>query len=110
MRSPQTRPNPLPVIRVVVRRDYDIPKAILYVEDMTETGRMVERILQPRPTIPLTPTMLAEVPLDPAREHRPDLFLLDLHMFYLPGEQVIRRLRADETLRHIPFVVLSADA
>jgi CheY-like chemotaxis protein len=110
MRSPQTRPNPLPAIRVVVRRDYDIPKAILYVEDMAENVRLVERILERRPAITLIPAMLAGVALDPAREHRPDLILLDLHLPDLPGEEVIRRLRADETMRHIPVVVLSADA
>jgi signal transduction histidine kinase/ActR/RegA family two-component response regulator len=85
-------------------------KRILYVEDMVENLRLVEQILTRRPTITLIPAMLAGVALDLARQHDPDLVLLDLHLPDMSGEEVMRRLRADETTRHIPVVVLSADA
>ena len=48
--------------------------------------------------------------LDLAREHDPDLVLLDLHLPDMPGEEVLRRLRGDERTAGIPVVVLSADA
>ena len=36
--------------------------------------------------------------------------LLDLHLPDLPGEEVLRRLRADARTAGIPVVVVSADA
>lgn len=106
-------PAPVEQVRrdpVVARRDYGTARTILYVEDMVENVRLVERILERRPGVTLIPAMLAGVALDLAREHQPDLVLLDLHLPDLPGEEVMRRLRADEATLHIPVVVLSADA
>jgi CheY-like chemotaxis protein len=45
-----------------------------------------------------------------AREHRPDLVLLDLHLPDIQGDEVLRRLRADPRTAEIPVVVVSADA
>ena len=45
-----------------------------------------------------------------ARQFRPDLILLDLHLPDIRGDEVLRRLRADEATREIPVVMLSADA
>jgi CheY-like chemotaxis protein len=45
-----------------------------------------------------------------AREHRPDVVLLDLHLPDVPGDEVLRRLRADTRTASIPIVVVSADA
>ena len=45
-----------------------------------------------------------------AREHRPELILLDLHLPDLAGEQVLRRLRSDARTADLPIVVVSADA
>ncbi|MFC4047463.1 response regulator [Dactylosporangium siamense] len=101
----------LPVDREVLRAPaYDGPKRVLYVEDMVENVRLVEQILTHRPDVTLIPAMLAGVALDLAREHRPDLVLLDLHLPDLPGEEVMRRLHADPATSDVPVVVLSADA
>src|SRR5208283_1726245 len=45
-----------------------------------------------------------------AREHQPDLILLDLHLPDLTGEQVFSLLREEPATRWIPVVILSADA
>ncbi|MGH7416424.1 MAG: response regulator, partial [Candidatus Rokuibacteriota bacterium] len=47
--------------------------------------------------------------LDLAREHRPDLVVLDLHLPDIPGEEVLRALKADPQTRMIPVAVISAD-
>jgi signal transduction histidine kinase/ActR/RegA family two-component response regulator len=95
---------------LTTRRDYTAAKTVLYVEDMVENIRLVEQILKQRPSITLIPAMLAGVALDLARQHHPDLVLLDLHLPDMPGGQVLARLRADPATSDIPVIILSADA
>jgi signal transduction histidine kinase/ActR/RegA family two-component response regulator len=95
---------------LITRRGYPTGKRILYIEDMVENVRLVEQILTHRPAVTLIPAMLAGVALDLAREHRPDLVLLDLHLPDMPGEEVLRRLHTEPSTRDIPVVILSADA
>ncbi len=39
---------------------------------------------------------------------KPDIILLDMMLPTINGLEVLRRLKADETLRHIPVIVISA--
>ncbi len=95
---------------IVSSREYPAGKTVLYAEDMVENFRLVEQILRQRPSITLLPAMLAGVALELARQHRPDMILLDLRLPDMPGEEVLRTLRADPRTRDIPVVILSADA
>ena len=95
---------------IVSSREYATAKTVLYAEDMVENFRLVEQILKQRPSVTLLPAMLAGVALDLARQHVPDMILLDLRLPDMPGEEVLLRLRADARTRDIPVVILSADA
>jgi signal transduction histidine kinase/ActR/RegA family two-component response regulator len=86
------------------------PATLLYVEDNLANLSLVETILESRPQWRTLPALQGELGLELARQHRPDLILLDLHLPDIPGEEVLRRLRADERTAHIPVVVISADA
>ena len=48
--------------------------------------------------------------LDLARQHEPDLILLDLNLPDLHGGEVLARLQQSALTRDIPVVVISADA
>ena len=48
--------------------------------------------------------------LDLAREHQPDLILLDLNLPDMTGDEVLRRLKADPAVQDIPVIMVSADA
>jgi DNA-binding response OmpR family regulator len=49
-----------------------------------------------------------EEALQLARDERPDLAVLDVGMPKLDGLEVTRRLRADESMSHIPIILLTA--
>lgn len=72
--------------------------------------RLIEEILHTRPSVHLLPAMMGTLGLELAREHRPDMILLDLHLPDLRGDKVLAELRADQRTRDIPVVMLTADA
>lgn len=91
-------------------RRYTKARRVLYIEDVVANVRLVTEIFKRRPDITLLSAMSGGLGLDLAREHRPDLVMLDVHLPDIGGEEVLRRLRADPATSHIPVVVLSADA
>jgi signal transduction histidine kinase/ActR/RegA family two-component response regulator len=109
--------EPMAVAQLAIQRDeivrsraYRAPRTVLYVEDMVENLRLVEQILSQRPSVTVLAAMLGGVALDLARQHRPDLILLDLNLPDMTGEAVLAELRASAATCDIPVVILSADA
>ncbi len=82
---------------------------VLYIEDNLSNLHLVDRIMG-RWGVRLISAMRPQLGLDLAAEHHPDLVLLDLHLPDLPGQEVLRRLRAAPATAAIPVVILSADA
>jgi signal transduction histidine kinase/ActR/RegA family two-component response regulator len=85
-------------------------RTVLYIEDNRDNLRLVQRILDHRPGVHLITAMQGSLGTDLARQHRPDLILLDVHLADLDGAQVLDRLGAAPETCSIPVVVLSADA
>jgi len=85
-------------------------RTILYVEDNLSNLTLIEQMLADRPEIKLITAMQGQLGLDLARQHSPDLILLDLHLPDLPGWEVLSRLQRNAATRDIPVVVVSADA
>jgi signal transduction histidine kinase/ActR/RegA family two-component response regulator len=95
---------------LVAERTYDGERSLLYIEDTLANIRLVEEILSSRPSVRVLPAGMGQLGLELARDHQPDLILLDLHLPDLGGEEVLARLREDDRTRDIPVVILSADA
>lgn len=85
-------------------------QSILYIEDNLSNLALIEQMLAEVPGTGLFTTMQGKVGLDLARQKSPDLILLDLHLPDLPGWDVLSQLKANPTTRHIPVVIISADA
>jgi signal transduction histidine kinase/ActR/RegA family two-component response regulator len=83
---------------------------LLYIEDNLPNLRLLERIVSRRPGVTLLSAMQGRRGLELARDHRPDVIILDLHLPDLAGTEVLARLRGDPRTQEIPVVILSADA
>ncbi|HEX4834859.1 MAG TPA: PAS domain S-box protein [bacterium] len=83
---------------------------VLYIEDNLSNLKLIQGLLSLRSEIRLIPAMQGGLGLDLARQHRPDVIFLDLHLPDMPGEELLLRLRATPETRGIPVVVISADA
>jgi len=85
-------------------------RTILYVEDNLSNLTLIKQMLADQPHIKLITAMQGELGIELARQHSPDLILLDLHLPDLPGWEVLSRLQHQKTTREIPVVIISADA
>jgi signal transduction histidine kinase len=86
------------------------PKTVLYVEDNLSNLRLIDRVLAGRPGIKLLSAVRGALGLDLARQHRPDLILLDLNLPDMHGADVLRSLQENPHTASIAVVVISADA
>jgi PAS domain S-box-containing protein len=85
-------------------------RTILYVEDNLSNLTLIEQMLAEETETRLITAMQGQLGLELARQHAPDVILLDLHLPDLPGWEVLSRLKRDESTSDIPVVVISADA
>jgi len=88
----------------------DRTATVLYIEDNPSNTVLVESALSLRPHIRFISAVQGQLGLELAREHRPDLILLDLHLPDMSGESVLTGLKADERTSATPVIVVSADA
>jgi len=86
------------------------PMKVMYVEDNPSNVKLVERVLALRPAISLIVAMQGRQAVGLAKDHLPDLVLLDLHLPDVSGEDVLNELKGDPLTAGIPVVMLSADA
>jgi PAS domain S-box-containing protein len=84
--------------------------SVLYIEDNLANLSLVERILEPRPNIKLITAMQGTIGLELARQHHPDVVLLDLHLPDMHGAEALKQLKNAPETHDIEVVVVSADA
>ncbi len=85
-------------------------RSVLYIEDNLSNLTLVEQLLHKDAGFRLLTAMQGRIGLDLARQHSPDLILLDLHLPDMPGWDVLAELQGSEATRRIPTIIVSADA
>jgi two-component system, cell cycle response regulator DivK len=84
-------------------------KRILVVEDQEDNRRIIRDLLSTR-GYQLIEAQDGEAGVRLAKEHRPDLILMDIQLPVLDGYEATRRIKADPELRAIPIVVVTSYA
>ena len=86
---------------------HQLPANILLVEDVADTREMYAEYLRHCGFSVTTATNGAEA-LDAAREHAPDLILMDASMPGLDGWTATKLLKGDPATRDVPILILTA--
>lgn len=86
------------------------PRKVLQIEDNPANMELTERIFKSIADVQLLGATHGRLGLDLAREHAPDLILLDLHLPDMHGAELLSYIRSDDDLRDTPVIVTSADA
>ena len=106
---------PTAVVSETVRSDRPAAGAptpafrVLLVEPNLSSLELVERVLARRPGIAVLGAMHGRLGLELAREHHPDLVLLELNLPDMPGAALLERLGEDPATAGIPVAVLSSE-
>ena len=85
-------------------------RTLLYVEDNRANMELVRQLIARRSDLRLFGAEDAMRGIALAREHRPDVILLDINLPGINGLQALQILHEDEGTRHIPVLALSANA
>jgi len=83
---------------------------LLYVEDNPANLRLVEEIVKLHLDLELLSATDGNAGVAMAREHLPDVILMDMNLPGISGREAQRRLRQDAATREIPIIALSANA
>jgi signal transduction histidine kinase/CheY-like chemotaxis protein len=84
------------------------PAVRVLVVDDEEIARYLVRQCLPVPAFEIIEAASGEEGLRCVREDPPDVVILDLVLPDLPGQEVLRRLRADPSTREIPVIVVTS--
>jgi len=79
---------------------------VLLVEDDLESLELVEQILRRRPDVEVIAAMHVGLGIELAREHKPDLILLDVALGEPAGATVLTRFLEDRATSVIPIAVI----
>ncbi len=99
--GPDATPDALPSVATL---------RVLHIEDNLANLELVDQVLTRSGFVELLAAMSGSLGIELAREHRPHLILLDLHLPDMSGTDLLDTLQADPRTAGIPVVVVTADA
>jgi signal transduction histidine kinase/ActR/RegA family two-component response regulator len=85
-------------------------RLVLYVEDNPANLALVEEILAARDDLRLLTAPDAQIGLELARTHLPQVILMDLNLPGLSGYDALAQLRRGDATRQIPVIAVTASA
>jgi CheY-like chemotaxis protein len=84
-------------------------RTLLYIDDNTANVRLVDLLLEQRPGVRLVSADSGRLGLELARQHRPDVILLDMYLPDIQGIDFLRTIRQEPLLARTPVIVVSAE-
>jgi CheY-like chemotaxis protein len=85
-------------------------RTLLYVEDNPANLKLIEQLIARRRDIRLLTAREGSLGIQLARDHQPDVILMDINLPGISGIEALKILREDPITAQIPVVALSANA
>jgi len=85
-------------------------RTLLYVEDNPANLKLVEQLIARRPDMRLLSARDGSLGIQLARDHQPEVILMDINLPGISGIDAMKILRHDPVTAHIPVIALSANA
>jgi PAS domain S-box-containing protein len=85
-------------------------RTLLYVEDNPANLKLVEQLIARRPEMRLLTAVNGNIGIEMARNHLPEVILMDINLLGINGIQALKILREDPAMAHIPVLAISANA
>ncbi|MBT4019309.1 MAG: response regulator [Alphaproteobacteria bacterium] len=92
------------------QRDVAMQGIVLYIEDNSANLQLMEKIIIRMDGLTMISAPSAEIGLELAQQHVPNLVLLDINLPGMDGFTALELLKNNEETRHIPVVAVSAAA
>jgi PAS domain S-box-containing protein len=86
------------------------PRTLLYVEDNPANLALVEQLISRRSDLRLLMAIDADIGIELARTHRPDVILMDINLPGMSGYDALKVLQNNPDTAHIPVIAISANA
>ena len=93
-----------------MRADMANACSVLYIEDNPSSFRLVEKSLSEHLGLVMLNAHTAELGVEMARTHHPDIILLDINLPGMNGFEALKVLQSDSSTRDIPVIAITANA
>ncbi|MBT9569155.1 MAG: PAS domain S-box protein [Thiobacillus sp.] len=87
-----------------------VVRTLLYVEDNPANLMLVEQIIEAHTHVRMLSARDGYLGVQLARDHLPDVVLMDINLPGMSGIEALKALRRDPATAHIPVIALSANA
>ncbi len=108
--SPELIPNKKEVVVEIQNNEITKKNTLLYVEDNPTNLKLVESVLQRRPSISLLTAPQAQSGIKIAMSHKPDIILMDINLPGMNGYEALEILKTSDNTKDIPVIAISANA
>jgi CheY-like chemotaxis protein len=100
--KPELSPMTFPEVKTM--------RTVLYIEDNPDNLELVKSIFRRHSNMKLLSAVSAELGVEMAEVHQPDLILMDINLPGMLGDEAFLKLQKIEATKDIPVIALSANA
>jgi len=94
----------------MISDDKEVIGKVLYIEDNPASISLMEQLVNQISGLQLLSAQNAELGLNLAKQHQPDMIILDINLPGMSGLEAVTHLKHMQETQHIPVIALSANA